>query len=333
LLLAWDRGPLKRLRLFPGALAAVMVGVVGYQFLPLINPSFQLGPEHLVGLPVPRSFAEFSTLFSTPDWSALLRPDAWQIAFTLGIVASLETLLTLDATDRMDRYKREAPTDRELAVQGIGNIVAGFLGGLPITGVLVRSAANVDAGAQTKLSTVFHGVLMALAVFVTPVVLNMIPLASLAAVLIYTGIKLAQPAAVRHTWTQGRTQFVPFVVTVAAIMLTDLLIGILVGLAVGFLFVLFDQLRYPCYTVVSGAGAVLKRVRLHEQVTYLNKASLARLLDQLPQQSRIEIDGSSCRHIDHDVLEFISDFRQTAALREIDLRIVGIDLPPISPSH
>jgi MFS superfamily sulfate permease-like transporter len=191
----------------------------------------------------------------------------------------------------------------------------------------------VDAGAQTKMSTVLHGLLMAGAVFLIPVALNMIPLASLAAILIYTGIKLAQPTAVRHIWQQGRSQFLPFLVTVSAILLTDLLIGILIGLGVGFMFVLFDHLRYPCYTVVSGAGSVLKRVRLHEQVTFLNKASLARLLDELPQHSRVELDGSSCRHIDHDVLEFISDFRRTAALREIDFRIVGIVLPPISPSH
>jgi len=331
-LVAWDRGPMKQFRLLPGALAAVMLGIVGQLLLPLLNPGFQLGAEHLVGLPVPRSFADVSALFATPDWTALLRVDAWQIAFTLAIVASLETLLTLEATDRMDRYKREAPTDRELAVQGAGNMVAGFLGGLPITGVLVRSAANVDAGAQTKASAVLHGLLMAAAVFLIPALLNLIPLASLAAVLIYTGVKLAQPALVRHTWSQGRAQFVPFLVTVVAILLTDLLIGILVGLAVGFLFVLFDQLRYPCYTVVSGAGSVLKRVRLHEQVTFLNKASLAQLLDELPTRSRIEIDGSHCRHIDHDVLEFISDFRQTALLREIDFRTFGITLPPVSPS-
>jgi MFS superfamily sulfate permease-like transporter len=324
LLVAWDRGPLRHLRLWPGALAAVLLGIVGQLLLPFLNPAFQL--------PVPQSIGDVG-LFATPDWSALMRPEAWRIAVTLAIVASLETLLTLDATDRMDRYKREAPSDRELAVQGVGNVVAGFLGGLPITGVLVRSAANVDAGAQTKMSTVLHGLLMAGAVFLIPVALNMIPLASLAAILIYTGIKLAQPTAVRHIWQQGRSQFLPFLVTVSAILLTDLLIGILIGLGVGFMFVLFDHLRYPCYTVVSGAGSVLKRVRLHEQVTFLNKASLARLLDELPQHSRVELDGSSCRHIDHDVLEFISDFRRTAALREIDFRIVGIVLPPISPSH
>ncbi|HEY6509883.1 MAG TPA: SulP family inorganic anion transporter, partial [Vicinamibacterales bacterium] len=333
LLFAWDRILGRRVRLLPGALVAVLLGIAGQWVLPILNPALQLGPEHLVGLPVIRAFSDIGALFATPDWSALLRVDAWRIGITLGIVASLETLLTLEATDKLDRYKREAPTDRELAVQGVGNVFAGLLGGLPITGVLVRSAANVDAGAQTKSSAILHGLLMAVAVFSIPVALNMIPLASLAAVLIYTGFRLAQPQLVRHMWSQGRMQFVPFVVTVAAILLTDLLMGILVGLAVGFLFVLFDQLRYPCYTVVSGAGSVLKRVRLHEQVTFLNKASLAQLLDTMPAKSRIELDGTSCRHIDHDVLEFISDFRQTAILREIDFRTVGMALPPVSPSH
>lgn len=332
-LVLWDRGIGKQLRLLPGALVAVVLGIVGQRVLPMFDGALQLGPEHLVGLPVPRSLADIGALFATPDWSALLRVDAWQIAITLGIVASLETLLTLEATDKLDRYKREAPTDRELAVQGVGNMVAGFLGGLPVTGVLVRSAANVDAGAQTKSSAIIHGLLMAVAVFLIPVALNMIPLASLAAVLIYTGVKLAQPQLVRHMWSQGRMQFVPFLVTVLAILLTDLLMGIMVGLAVGFLFVLFDQLRYPCYTIVSGAGSVLQRIRLQEQVTFLNKASLAQFLDSLPAKSRIEVDGRGCRHIDHDVLEFISDFRQTALLRQIDFRTVGIALPPVSPSH
>jgi len=333
LMVFWDRGPGRQLRLVPGALLAVLLGIIGQLVLPLLGGAFQLGPEHLVGLPVLRSVSDIGALFATPDWSALLRVEAWQIAVTLGIVASLETLLTLEATDKLDRYKREAPTDRELAVQGVGNVVAGLLGGLPITGVLARSAANVDAGAQTKSSAMLHGLLLTAAVFLVPAFLNMIPLASLAAVLIHVGVKLAQPARVLHTWNQGRMQFVPFLVTVAAILLTDLLMGILIGLAVGFLFVLFDQLRYPCYTVVSGAGSVLKRIRLHEQVTFLNKASLAQFLDSLPPKSRVEVDGTGCQHIDHDVLEFISDFRQTAILRQIDFRPVGITLPPVSPSH
>lgn len=331
-LIAWNRVPTLA-RYVPGSLVAVALGVAGQIFLPLVNPALRLGPEHLVGLPVPTSVGGLSDLFATPDWSALLRVDAWRFAITLALVASLETLLTLEATDKMDPYKREAPPDRELAAQGVGNILAGLVGGLPVAGVLVRSAANVDAGATTKASVVMHGVLLAAAVLLFPRLFNLIPFASLAAVLIYTGFNLAQPSAVKLMWSQGYLRFVPFAVTVVAILLTDLLVGILVGLAVGFVFVLFDQLRYPCFTIVSGAGSVLKRIRLHDQVTFLNKASLARFLNQLQPHSRIEIDGSGCRHIDQDVLEFISDFQRTAALRHIDFRTVGFTLPPVSPSH
>jgi MFS superfamily sulfate permease-like transporter len=333
MLFTWSRTPLARVRLLPAPLAVVLVGVAGQLLLPLLHPGLLLGTQHLVALPMPDSLTELGALFTRPDWSAIWRMDTWRVAVTLGIVASLETLLSLEATDRMDPYKREAPTDRELAAQGVGNMFAGLIGGLPVTGVIVRSAANVDAGAQTKLSTILHGMLLLLAVFTIPALINRIPLASLAAILIYTGFKLAHPTVVRYMWEQGRTQFLPFVVTVAAILLTDLLVGISLGLAVGFLFILFDQLRFPCFTIVSQRGNVLTRVRLHERVSFLNKASLARLLDGLAPGSRVELDGSACRHIDHDVLEFISDFRQTALLKHIDFRIVGLKLPAISPSH
>lgn len=331
-IILWNRLP-KLARLVPASLVAVIVGIAGQLLSPLVDPGLRLGPDHLVGLPVPTSVGSMSQLFATPDWSALLRVDAWRIAVTLALVASLETLLTLEATDKMDPYKREAPPDRELAAQGLGNIVAGLIGGLPVAGVLVRSAANVDAGARTKASAVLHGVLLATTVFLFPRVFNLIPLSSLAAVLIYTGLKLAEPSTVWLMWRQGYLRFVPFGVTVVSILLTDLLIGVLIGLAVGFMFVLFDQLRYPCFTVISGAGSVLKRVKLHDQVTFLNKASLAQFLNELQPHSRIEIDGSGCRHIDQDVLEFISDFRRTATLRHIDFRTVGFTLPPVSPSH
>jgi MFS superfamily sulfate permease-like transporter len=333
MLVLWDNTKLKTIKLLPGPLAVVLAGVVGQWLLPLLHPALQLGPEHLVALPIPRSVADMSALVAFPDWSAVFRADTWRVAVTLGIVASLETLLSLEATDRMDPFKREAPADRELAAQGVGNVIAGLIGGLPVTGVIVRSAANVDAGAQTKLSAIFHGVLLLIAVLTIPFLLNLIPLASLAAILIYTGFKLSHPRLLRHAWAQGRTQWLPFAVTVVAILLSDLLVGIVIGLAVGFMFILFDQLRYPCFSVVSPHGSVLKRVKLQEQVSFLHKASIAQLLDELPVGSRVEVDGSACSHIDHDVLEFLSDFRQTASLRRIDFRTVGVTLPPVSPSH
>jgi len=333
MLIVWETTSLRKMKLLPGPLAAVLVGVVGQWLLPQFHPSLQLGREHLVALPVAGSFDEIGLLFATPDWTALFRLDTWRIAVTLGIVASLETLLCLEATDRMDPFKREAPTDRELAAQGVGNVVAGLIGGLPVTGVVVRSAANVDAGAQTKLSAVLQGVLLLVAVLSVPMLLNSIPLASLAAILIYTGFKLAHPRLMAHAWAQGPTQWLPFMVTMVAILLSDLLLGIGIGLAVGLLFILFDHLRNPCFTIVSPHGSVLTRLKLHDHVSFLGKASLARILDRLAPNSRIEIDGTSCRHIDHDVLEYISDFRQTAQLRHIDFRTVGVALPPVSPSH
>lgn len=333
LLVLWDKTALKKLRLLPGPLAAVAVGVGLNLLFGVVNPSWQLESSHLVALPKPESLADVVSYFSFPEWSALGRADTWRVGVTLGVVASLETLLSLEATDRMDPFKREAPTNRELAAQGVGNVVAGLIGGLPVTGVIVRSAANVDAGAQTKLSAVLHGVLLAAAALTIPALLNLIPLASLAAILLYTGFKLAHPRLLHFMYSQGYKQLVPFVLTVIAILLTDLLVGIGIGLAIGFVFILLDQLRYPCYTIVSPGGAVLKRVQLQEQVSFLNKASLATLLEELEPGSRIELDGSHCRHIDHDVLEFLSDFRQTARVKNIDLRMVGIELPPVSPSH
>jgi MFS superfamily sulfate permease-like transporter len=333
MLIAWNRTRLKTVRLLPAPLAVVLAGVVAQWFLPLINPAWRLGPEHLVGLPVPSSLAEAAALFAFPDWSALLRIDIWRIAVLLGIVASLESLLSLEATGRMDRYRRDASTNRELAAQGVGNVVAGLIGGLPVTGVIVRSAANVDAGARTRRSTIMHGVLLLVAVFTIPSLLNGIPLASLAAILIYTGFRLMHPRLLQHEWRQGAAQWLPFVVTLLAILLSDLLVGIAIGLSVGFAFVLVDQLRSLGFTVVSPKGSVLTRLKLHEHVSFLQKASLARTLEALPPGSRIEIDGTACRSIDHDVLEYISDFRETARVRHIDFRIVGISLPPISFSH
>lgn len=333
ILIIWDQTRLKKMKLLPGPLAAVALGV-GMNFLfGVAAPGLQLQAEHLVALPIPDSLAGFAGLLTSPDWSALGRPETWRIALTLAVVASLETLLSLEATDRMDPYKREAPTNRELMAQGTGNIVSGVLGGLPVTGVIVRSAANVDAGARTKASAILHGVLLLLAVLLIPAFLNSIPLASLAAILIYTGFKLAHPRLVKHAYAQGWYQFLPFVITVVAILLTDLLVGIGVGLAFGFFFILVDQFRAPCYTVVSPHGSVLTRLRLHDHVSFLNKATLTRALEGLPSGARVEIDGTHCERIDHDVLEFIADFRETAKLRGIDFRLVGISAGATSPSH
>lgn len=326
-LILWDRTGLRKLRLLPGPLAAVLAGIATNLLLGLVGPGWELAGEHLVNLPVVARLSDLAAHFALPDWSAFARGETWQVGVTIGIVASLETLLSLEATDRLDPHRRESPASRELVAQGVGNLACGLVGGLPVTGVIVRSAANIEAGSQTKLAALLHGVLLALAVVAAPALLNHIPLAALAAILLYTGFKLAHPKILRTVWSQGPPQFLPFLVTVVAILLTDLLHGIGIGLATGFAFILFDQLRDPCYTIVSPAGAVLRRVQLHDNVSFLNKGTIARLLEEQPTGSRLEIDASHCRYIDHDVLEHIGNFRQTALQRGIDLRLVGLKFP------
>ncbi|MBM3991273.1 MAG: SulP family inorganic anion transporter [Planctomycetes bacterium] len=333
LLIAWDTTGLKRLKLLPGPLVAVLVGVGINAALQRSGSNWTLLAEHLVQLPIASSAGEFFSFFTLPDFSAAARMDTWRVAVTLGVVASLETLLSLEATDRMDTHKRVSPPNRELCAQGAGNVLSGLIGGLPMTGVIVRSAANVDAGGKTRLAAILHGVLLLLAVVAIPALLNAIPLASLAAVLLYTGFKLAHPRIVRAMWGQGWKQFVPFAATIAAILFTDLLVGIALGLAMAFAFILLDEVRFECFTVTSPPGAVLKRVQLQEQVSFLNKASLAKLLASLEPGDRLEIDGSSCRVIHHDVLEHLAEFRSQALQRGIDLRVVGIDLPTPPPGH
>ncbi|MBM3987067.1 MAG: SulP family inorganic anion transporter [Planctomycetes bacterium] len=333
LLTVWDKTVLKRLKLLPGPLVAVLAGVGINAALQQSGSNWTLLAEHLVQLPVASSAGEFFSFLSLPDFSASLRADTWRVAVTLGVVASLETLLSLEATDRMDTHKRVSPPNRELFAQGVGNALSGLIGGLPMTGVIVRSAANIDAGGKTKLAAILHGVLLLVAVVTIPALLNSIPLASLAAVLLYTGFKLAHPRIFRAMWGQGWKQSLPFAATIVAILLTDLLVGITLGLAMAFAFILLDEVRFECFTVTSPPGAVLKRVQLQEQVSFLNKASLAKLLASLEPGDRLEINGSSCRVIHRDVLEQMADFQRQALERGIDLRLVGIDLPTPPLGH
>ncbi len=333
LLIVWERTSLRRVKLFPAPLAAVVVATVLNFVFQRSLPNWALSGDHLVSLPIADSLASFGALFVTPDWSAITNSATWKIAVTIGIVASLESLLSLSATNRIDPYRREPSTNRELVAQGVGNMASGLIGGLPVTGVIVRSSANVDAGARTKRSTIIHGALLLLAVALIPAILNYIPIAPLAAILLYTGFKLAHPKLVKHAWQQGWQQFVPFALTIVAILLTDLLVGIGVGLAVGLLFVLLEHQRSTAFTEVSAHGSVLTRLRLNESVSFLNKASLASRLEAFPPNSRIEIDGRNCRRIDHDVLELIHEYEQTAKLRNIDLRLIEVPAQTIMPAH
>lgn len=331
--LAWERWRPARLRVVPAALVAVLVGVGLNAGFPALGESLVLGTTHLVQLPVAAQPSDWLAYLMWPDWSAISSVDTWRVGVTIAIVASLETLLSLEATDKMDPLKRESDTNRELLAQGVGNLTAGLLGGLPITGVVVRSAANIDAGALTRRSAMMHGGLLLAAVLTLPSLLNHIPLAALAAILLYTGYKLASPALFKMTWRQGKAQFVPFVVTLVAIVLTDLLIGIAIGLAVGLFFILAEHLRQPALRRVSPPHAVLIQYALPDQATFLSKANIERTLDAIPVGARVEIDGRQTTRFDLDVLEQLHEFSETARSRNIDYRLVGIPAAATTPSH
>jgi MFS superfamily sulfate permease-like transporter len=329
LLLGWDRFVKPRARLLqavPAALAAVACGIFFQVFCTRFAPGLALDASHLVRVPVAEGWSGLVNLFTQPDWSALRNPAVYMTAATLAVVASIETLLCVEATDKLDPRKRLTPTNRELVAQGSGNIVSGLLGGLPVTQVIVRSSANIQAGAQSRLSTVLHGMLLLVCVATLPHVLNLIPLATLAGVLLIVGYKLAQPALFKAIHAQGPGQFVPFVVTVAGVVFADLLTGIAAGVTVAVLFLLRRSYLNSHFLHIErrdDPGARhLVTLRLAEEVTFLNKGAIMKELSALPAYSRVVIDLSSCVSIDHDVMEIIEDFRATAGNRHIDAELV-----------
>ncbi len=322
ILLLWDRPFMKRFAILPGALVAVLVCTAINMAL---HPELAVQGAQLVALPIIGSLAGLDEALHSPVFSALNSPAVWTTAITIAIIASLETLLSLEATDRMDPLKREAPANRELLAQGFGNTLCGLLGGLPMTGVIVRSSANVYAGARTKASAITHGFLLLIAVLSIPVLLNLIPLAVLAVILIHTGWKLANPKQLKVFLKQGLHQWLPFVVTVAAILLTDLLVGISIGLAISLFFILHEHLRAPCY-VVEQADEITTKVVLNEHLTFLHKASLTAALQEFAPGSKVIIDGSKCKRVDHDVLDVLREFKASATNRLLNIDIRGIDL-------
>jgi SulP family sulfate permease len=324
----WDRiAPAAVRKVVPGALVAVLIGVIGAAVGAFL-PGFALPAAAMVSLPTPESLRDLASHIALPQWSALSDPVVWRVALTLGIVASLETLLSLEATDKLDPFKRSAPANRELLAQGMGNMVAGAIGGLPMTGVIVRSSANIMAGARTWRSSFVHGVLLLVAVVAIPGLLNRIPLAVLAAILLFTGYKLANPKLFRDAWRLGPKYFVPFVVTVAAILATDLLVGICIGLVVGTFFVLKDDYSHAySYQVDESADHKRVHLTLAEQVTFLNKARINEALHRMPAGSHVTVDATRSKHIDPDVIELLHEFHANARARGISLRLVGVPTP------
>ena len=331
LLLLWEQPFVKRqqwARLVPGALVAVLAAVALNQALRALAPAWQVRPAHLVHLPVLSSLSQFGREMTWLDVEAFRRPATYGVAFTIAVVASLETLLSIEAVDNLDPQKRHTPPNRELLAQGAGNLVSALLGGLPLTAVIVRSSANIAAGARTRWSAFIHGLLLLSSLLLLGRVLNLIPLSALAAVLLLVGFKLTRPALYRGQWRLGWAQFGPFIFTIVAVLFTDLLKGVSIGLVLGFFFILKDNAKAGSYLRRDPAGPDDATGRLHlrlpEHVSFLNKASIVTTLEQLPTGSHVVLDGSRSDVIDHDVLEAIEAFRQAAPARGIELELRGI---------
>lgn len=300
---------LKNLKVVPGALIAVIAGVVLNEIFKMTNPDLVIQQEHLVNLPTPKSFDDFLGQFKMPDFTMISNPNVWITAATIAVVASIETLLCIEASDKMDPLKRYSNTNTELFAQGTGNILSGMLGGLPMTSVIVRTSANVNSGGKTKMATIAHGVFLLIAVLAIPTILNKIPLACLAAILLMIGYKLASPTVFKHMWNNGRYQFVPFIVTVIAVVFTDLLKGVGIGLVVSVFYILRSnlQLAYFFKKQEHHAGEIIT-MKLAQEVSFLNKAAIKQTLGDLPENSHIIIDASETFYIDHDVVQLIKDF-------------------------
>ena len=313
------------LKQIPGALIAVVAAVILNVLLLNFAPSLAISGAHLVSLPSITSANDLSGLLVFPNLSVIGNKDVVICAITLAVVASLETLLSLEAADKLDPMKRSSPQNRELIAQGSGNILSGLIGGLPITAVIVRSSANINAGAKTKTATIVHGLFLTLAVLVFSKMLNYIPLASLAAILILVGYKLTKPMLYIQQYKLGWNQFIPFIVTIVAILFSDLLIGIIIGMAVGVFYILKANYEIPYYvSEETNQGDQKINIRLSEHVSFLNKPSLYAKLNELPSGSNITIDGSTTKTIDYDVLEMLHHYKRQSKEKGISLTLISI---------
>jgi len=329
ILILWERVLAHRARIFrlvQGPVVAVAFGIVYQSVTSRVAPNLALGAEHLVSVPVHEGLSGFLELFTTPAWSHIVNPAVWITAITIAIVGSLETLLCLDATDKLDPQKRVTPANRELIAQGTGNLLSGAIGGLPITQVIVRSSANIQSGARTKASAILHGGYILVFVVALPHLLNLVPLAVLASILFVVGYKLAQPSLFKTMRSLGWAQFTPFVVTIAGIVFTDLLMGIALGMVVAIVIILQRNYLNSHFLHIEESDTATRhsvRLTLSEEVTFLNKGAILRELSKIPDGSRVTIDVSSCFAMDYDVSEVIEDFKASAAGRDITVEVAG----------
>lgn len=324
----WEKVLVKKAKIFkliPAPLVVVLMGI--FITMAFSNSGvFALDSEHLVNIPVASSAGEFVSFFTTPNWSFITDKEVWVTGITLALVASLESLLSIEACDKLDPYKRVTNNNRELKAQGVGNIVSGMIGGLPLTSVIVRSSANINAGAKSKLSAILHGILLLLCVAFIPVLLNKIPYAALASILIYTGYKLAKVSLFKEFFKKGWDQFIPFVVTIIAILFTDLLKGIIIGLVVGLYFVMRSNYKSAVF-VVNDENKFLFRLR--KDVSFLNKPAVKRKLEEVPENAYVLIDITRADFIDKDIIDTINEFNTHAHLKNIRVEMKKSTFKPL----
>ncbi|MEM6320145.1 MAG: SulP family inorganic anion transporter [Bacteroidota bacterium] len=325
ILILWEQ-PFMKKQSFSKIIQGPLVVVISAIFigLALQGTEYALRGEQMVNIPVAESISGFFGQFTMPDFSQLGNPAVYITGITIAVVASLETLLCLEATDKLDPYKRVSPANLELKAQGVGNVVSGLIGGLPITQVIVRSSTNIQSGGKTKASAIIHGCFLILTAMLIPNILNMIPLASLAAILFLVGYKLAKPVLFKEMYAAGKEYFVPFMVTIIGIVLTDLLMGIGLGMVVAIFYVLYKNYQKPYQFDISKEGdRQVIRLELSEDVTFLNKANILKTLNQIPDNTKVIIDASRSIEIDKDVVEIISDFKQGAQYKDIEVEFIG----------
>jgi MFS superfamily sulfate permease-like transporter len=321
ILIFWEKGPLKNI--LPAPLLVVILGICLNAFYKNFIPGLYISESHLVNIP---AIENLSSIITVPDFMAINNPKVWLTAATLAIVASLETLLNLEAVEKLDIEKRQSSPNRELLAQGIGNSISGLIGGIPLTSVIVRSSVNINVGAKTKISTIAHGIFLLIFVLFAGPLLNLIPLSSLAAILLFTGYKLAKISLFKDMYKKGWNQFIPFIVTIFAIVFTDLLIGIIIGLAVSTFFLLKSNLNYPFAMRKEKAYKIESfNLTLSNQVSFLNKAGIKQALWNMPGESKLTIDAVNSDFIDNDVLEIIEEFKNSVSKeKNIQLNVIGL---------
>lgn len=329
ILLIFQQPFAKKLKTIPAPLVVVVMSIITNILFTETASGFSLKHTQLVNIP-----ANVFSNITLPDFHQLFTIEVWRSGTVIGLLATLETLLCIEAVDKLDKHNRVTPVNRELIAQGIGNMACGLLGAIPITAVVVRGAANVDAGARTKLSSFTHGLFLLLSVLLVPFLLNKIPYASLAAILLVTGYNLTKPKLYRNMWNLGWKQFLPFIITIIVILLTDLLVGVSIGLLISTYFIVRNNFKAE-YKIIKAhhQGIDTYLIKLNTNVTFLNKVNLKKALDQIPEYSVLTIDGSECNFIDYDILEIISEFGNKAFDRHIELHLKGIQKVNITAIH